>query len=160
VLKDNGISGHQGRRGAPKDLPEGEIPGHYGEHDSERFERDKAPRGITGNHFASEVFLGVFGEVVTAQGAFLDFGTALSDWLAHLLRYEFREIVAASSEEIRSEIHFHRSFAESRASPLRECVVRLLQETCDSAHRCFRIGIQRFTCGRIDRLNGHIRKVA
>src|SRR5262249_44742065 len=85
MLEHSGVSRHQTGRGEAEDLPEWEIPWHYGEYDPEPIKGDKALARLGSHRLAREKFLGMLGIEITRQAALLRFGHAIAHGLAHLL---------------------------------------------------------------------------
>ena len=84
VLEQADVARHQRGREKAEDLPEGEVPGHDGEHDAERVPADVGVVGSDVDGLGREDAGGVVGVVAADAGAFEDFGAGLRDGLAHL----------------------------------------------------------------------------
>ena len=85
MLENNCIARHEGRYGEAENLPEREVPGHDGQHNTHWLKGHVTSRGIGGDEFRRQKLLGVLGIVVADPCAFLHFGSTLRQWLAHLL---------------------------------------------------------------------------
>jgi hypothetical protein len=99
MLEQDGVAGHQGGHGRTEKLPEGKIPRHDREHDTQRLVDD--PRGFrrAGRMLIRQPVGAVPGIVIADGGAFLDLGTRLGDGFAHFCGDQPGEIVALQSKD-------------------------------------------------------------
>src|SRR5438552_4283085 len=125
VLEHGSVPGHERGSREPDDLPEREVPRHDREHHTERLERDDAPPRVRADLLVGEVARGVLGEMVGAEGAFLDLGLRLDDGLPHLERREPGVTLGALSEECRERAHRNGSFGDGTLAPFEERFVAL-----------------------------------
>src|SRR5581483_3383959 len=84
VLQDGRVAGHERRSREAEYLPEGEVPGHDRQNDTERLEADVALACIGGDGDTAQEALSLVGKVVAVPGAFGNLGLGLDDRLAHL----------------------------------------------------------------------------
>src|SRR5207249_5863286 len=120
VLEDASIPGHQGGRGEAEHLPEGEVPGHHGEHGPEWIEADVTPRGLRLARLLGEKGLGVVRVVLAGPGALVDLRLALNDRLAHLEGHGAGVFGPARSKDLRGFSHPLRPPREGDLPPLEE----------------------------------------
>ena len=93
MLQQPGVAcGERGGREA-KDLPEGEIPGHDGQHGSEWLVAHETAGGVGGDRFISEQSLTIFGVVAAGPGAFLRLRDGGGQGLAHFGGHHGRDLV-------------------------------------------------------------------
>ena len=112
VLEQADVAGHQRGREEAEDLPEGEVPGHDGEHDAERVPADVGVVGSGVDGFGREDAGGVVGVVAADGGAFEDFGAGGDDGLAHLAVMSAASSAVSCFEEARELAHAERAVAE------------------------------------------------
>ena len=84
MLQDGCVSSHDRRRRKPEHLPEREIPRHHCQDDTQGLKLDPASDRIGRHFFGFEESGRVLGIVVAPPGAFVRFGAALGQRLAHL----------------------------------------------------------------------------
>ena len=120
VLEDGGVARHEGRRGEAEDLPVGEVPRHDGEDDAERLVGDVAGGGVGDDRLVGEEVFGVLGVEVAVPGAFLDFGLALGDGLAHFEGGDAREVGFALAEGARDSVEGGGTLGEGGETPVGE----------------------------------------
>ncbi len=100
VLEQARVAGHQRRGGEAEHLPEGEVPGHHRQHETERLEGHVAPRGVrSARARAARKRSRVLGVVVAAAGALVGLGAALGQRLAHLERHQARQLVPPLAQQ-------------------------------------------------------------
>src|SRR5579884_1790523 len=92
MFKYGCIARHQCRGRETNDLPEGVVPGHQGQHNAERLERNVALSGTGLNVFIVEELLSIICVIVAVPGALLDFSLSLSDWFAHFQRSDLSQV--------------------------------------------------------------------
>ena len=98
VFEDDRVSCEDGRDGGAHDLPEGEVPGHDGEDDSEGFEGHETTACLGGDGMVGKEGGGDVGLLVAAERAFFDFGLSLGDGFSHLDGGDVGEVVGAGPE--------------------------------------------------------------
>ena len=105
MLEHADISGHQRRRGEPKHLPERKIPGHDGEHDTERLKRHPrlAPAIWTGS--SARKRSRIFGVIAAARRALLGLRDRCLERLPHLEGHQPSQLTAFRFENVRRFSH-------------------------------------------------------
>ena len=83
MFEDCCVPCHQRRGRKAKDLPVGEVPGHNGQHDTERTKGNIAFSGVGVHWFVRQEVFCLFRKVIAVPGAFLDFRFGLSQGFAH-----------------------------------------------------------------------------
>ena len=98
VLEEADVAGHERGGEEAEDLPEGEVPGHDGEDDTEWVPADV---GVVfgGDGFGGEDAGGVVGVIAASGGALQDFLTGGVEGLAHLEGDEGGEVVGLVLED-------------------------------------------------------------
>ncbi len=99
VLEQGAVAGRQGGGGEAEELPEGVVPRHDGEDDTERVVDDGALGGVGGDGSVGELLGGVLGVVLAGRRALLDLGACFGDRLAHLGGDERRVVVLAVAQD-------------------------------------------------------------
>ncbi len=120
VLQDAHISGHQGRGGKTKHLPEGEIPGHYCQNHPQRLKGDKAVAGIGLDLFPAQKLLRIFRIVLTNPGAFLGFGASVFNRFAHLFGHQVGIAIGIFAEQQGCSSHQIGSFGKRHMTPFQK----------------------------------------
>jgi hypothetical protein len=153
VLEEAGVAGHEGRRREAKDLPEGEVPGHDGEHHPEGIVADVALAGVGLDVFRREVAGRRVCVVIAAQRALLDLRPAAGDRLSHLEGRQPGILVPPFSQDTRCSPHEISPLGEGGLPPGERAGV-------DGRQRSFELGLlplfvdlDTFFRGGIDRLH-------
>ena len=84
VLEHHAVAANEHRCGRPHDLPERIVPGHHGQHQTQRVVDDAAVGGGAGNHLVGQKDRALLGIKIKVPGAFLDFAECFAQGLAHL----------------------------------------------------------------------------
>ena len=100
MLQKSDVAGDQGRRGEPEYLPQGEVPGHDGEHCTEWLEAYAAFAGTRLHHLVREEGGSVLRVVAAHPLALVDFGQRGSEGLSHLGGHQAPELLAAGSQPV------------------------------------------------------------
>ena len=101
MLQHRAVAGHQRRGDEAEHLPEREIPRHDRQHDADRVEGDEHFGTAEVDRLVGKIGVGVLGEPVAMERAFLDLGPAFVEGLAHLVGHQPRRIRPALAEDSR-----------------------------------------------------------
>ena len=101
VLEDPGIACHEPGRQKSEDLPEGEVPRHHCQDDSERLVVEVTLGAFGRDENVGQHAFGLVGVVVADPGALLDLGPAGGHRLSHLDRHQAGEFVLPCFEAFR-----------------------------------------------------------
>ena len=124
MFEDGRVARHQRRRGEAENLPEREIPRHDREDRAERIERHEGFRPVPFDRLTRQHTLGMIGEVIAVQGAFLDLAEALGPGLSHLGGHERGKLLLAAAQTCSRGLHHLRTLAEGRLTPVLERFMR------------------------------------
>ena len=155
VLEQAHVASHQGGREEAEDLPEGEVPGHDGEDDSERVPADGGVEGRGVERLRREDAGGVCGVEAAGGGALGDFSAGLRDGLAHLGGDERGEVCGLAVQKVRELVHAERAMGERDLRCAGECGLGesdLFQQGLAGERR---EAAQQNSGGGIDGLDGH-----
>src|SRR5262249_49163291 len=133
------IAGHQRRRSKADDLPEREIPGHHGENDTERLERNEAPRTLDAHVLAGEKGMRVLGEEVAAERATCDFRDSITPWLSHFLGAQARIASRTLAQQPRALAHGYGAPGDTLPAPALERPMRVPDDALDLLLGCLHI---------------------
>ncbi len=117
MFQQRTVASHERRSGEAEHLPEGEIPRHHGQHHAERVESDERLRPADVHRLRRQIVLGMVGEPVALEGAFLDLDAAVVERLAHLLGHQPGEFVLAAAKDCAGFADDHRPLGEARPAP-------------------------------------------
>jgi hypothetical protein len=109
-------------------LPEREIPRHHGKDHANRIVRHEGFGPAEFHRLTGEVALGILGEVVAVESAFLDLGQTLLPGLAHLGCHDLGELRLPAPQHHCGLSHEPGPMGEGRAPPLFEGVARSLRD--------------------------------
>jgi hypothetical protein len=149
MLEHRRIAGHERGRSEAEHLPEREIPRHDGKDNANRIIRHEGFGAAEIHRFAGEVALGILGEVVAIESAFLDLGQALLPGLAHLGRHGLGELRLPAPQHRRGLPHEPGPMGEGRAPPLLEGLAGLLCDPKGFIPRVPLVSSPALPCGRI-----------
>src|SRR5437667_278427 len=149
------IAVHESGRGEAEHLPEREVPGHHGEHDSQRIEADVALGRIGLTGLLGQKAGGLLRVVVAHPGAFLHLRLALDDRLAHLAGHRTGVVSLAPPKRTRRFAHLLRPRPHRDGSPLEERRMSGREDAIELVARGRGERLQNFPGCRIDRLNAH-----
>ena len=93
VLEQAYIARHKGRRGEAEHLPEGEIPGHHGQHGADRLIADESAAWTGVDRLVGQQAFAVPGVIAARQRALGGFGARGGDGLAHFERHQAAQTV-------------------------------------------------------------------
>ena len=100
MLQEADVPRHERRGGEAEDLPEGEVPGHDGEHRPERQEADERARRARLHLLVGEEALAVLGVEAADPGALLGLGDGRPEGLAHLEGHDPTPVLLAALEHV------------------------------------------------------------
>lgn len=156
VFEHGGVASHQRRNGKTEHLPEGEIPGHDGQHDAQGLKGHIAFRGVARDDFRGQETGAVVGIILANPGAFFDFRASLSDRLAHFVRHELRIVSLVTTQDQRHLTQPGGAVVKFRAAPTPEGLVGGYEKRLDGVIRQLGVGGDPLVGRGIDGLeNGH-----
>ena len=120
MLQERPVARHQRRRGETEQLPEGKIPRHHREDDSDRIEGDEGFSLTRVDRLVREIAFRMIGKPVAIECAFLDFGPSLIERLAHLLCHQGRKFVLAGAQDFSGLPDNRRALGEACPTPFEE----------------------------------------
>jgi hypothetical protein len=120
VFEEAHVSGHERGRGEAEDLPEGKIPGHYGEHDAERLIAYETAGGVRRDILIGEKARGLFGVEAADPRALFRLLHGRGQRLSHLNGHQSREAVLIGLQNLRRAEHPAGALREGRLAVVAE----------------------------------------
>ncbi len=105
MLKQADVAAHQGWRYEAKDLPQGVVPGHDGQHNTQRVPAHIALCVLCFDGLCFQDAFGVLGVIAADIGALRHFKTCGCDGFAHLRDEQRCELVAVAFQQQRKAAH-------------------------------------------------------
>jgi hypothetical protein len=155
VLEQEAVARRDDRSRRPHRLPQGEIPGHDREDDSERPLVDGNATTLPGvKLFRGEEAAAVLGIVLGRPGALLDLGFRLDDRLSHLTADRLCQLIVHRAELARDTGHQLGALAPWRTTLRGEGGVGEIERRVDPVVGEDLEGPDHLARGRVDRLHG------
>ena len=151
-LRMRAIAGHQRRGGEAEHLPEREIPRHHRQHDAERIEGHERLAAANIGRLVGEIFVGVVGEPVAVDGAFLDLGAAVVERFPHFLGHQPGELVLPRAQNLRGLADRRGARLEGGPPPLLERPMRRRRRGMGFVDAVRMVGPARLAGRGVDRL--------
>jgi hypothetical protein len=112
VLKHGRVPRHEGRCRKSEHLPEGKIPRHDREDDTQRIKSHERLRTADADCPSCKKALPILCEVVTVKGTLVDFRSSFRERLTHFRRHQLGEFVTPAAEHLRRPPHKGSPFGE------------------------------------------------
>ena len=161
VLEQTHVAGHQGRGGEAHYLPEGEVPGHHGQHHAQRLIADEAAAGIGFHQLVGQKSFGVLGIVLAAGRALQHLSPAVGDGFAHFQGHEAGQGILALAQQGGGAAQYAGAVGKGGGGPGGRGPVRLAQQALGFGPGERGKAPQHPPGVRVERFNGHnsVRKV-
>src|SRR5215208_2333326 len=127
MFEQSNVPGHQSRRGETKDLPKGEVPGHYGEHWTKRLETHVTLLRIRFDDLIGEMTFTGFSIIPANPRALFRFTDGSFYGLTHFGCHHFCKRELFSLEDLRRALHFAGTVGERGVTVRTKCVCRELE---------------------------------
>ena len=153
VLEKASVAGHQRRCDESKNLPEGKVPRHHGQHHTQW-----SICHITGGSTCLDLLVGqdlfgILGVVAADPGTLFDLAAALSEGLSHLCGHEPGQVLPSLLEEIGGSHHRDGALSDRGLGPLSLQCDRCVYVSSHLVGSCLDILGNETAVGRADGLN-------
>ena len=147
MLQEHAVARHQRWGRSADHLPEGEVPRHDRENDTERIIGDERFFAAEVDGLVQKIFLRVVGEPVAVEGAFPDLGKTVGQRLSHLFGHQSREFAFARAKDLGGLVEKGGAWRSSRGAslPFQESLVCPPGCAESLIERCFAIAAARLS---------------